>query len=198
MIIKRLLKFLGPAMLLIFTALSFSHDNMVVLAQQGIDKLDSSLVNQLTEQGRADYIVRFSAQADLSNAYSMDWDARGEFVYNILAQTAKDSQAKAKTILNGNGSKYQTFIAGNELYIWEGDFTLANELATLPEVYFIRPTKTYHIDPVVVDAPFKDITWAGELLAQHLLTIGGNETAANTNWGIVDTHANQFWTTFAT
>ncbi len=68
----------------------------------------------------------------------------------------------------------------------------------LPEVYFIRPTKTYHIDPVVVKAPFKDITWAGELLAQHLLTIGGNETAANTNWGIVDTHADQFWTTFAT
>ncbi len=136
MIIKRLLKYLGPAMLLIFTVLGFTHDNSVALAQQGIDKLDSSLVNQLSEQGRADYIVRFSAQADLSSAYSMDWDARGEFVYNTLAQTAKDSQAKAITILNGNGSKYQTFIAGNELYIWGGDITLANELASLTRSIF--------------------------------------------------------------
>jgi subtilisin family serine protease len=196
MMIKRLLKYLGPAIWLIFTTLSFTHDSTVAIAQQGIDKLDRSLVNQLTVQGRADYIVHFSAQADLSAAYSMDWDARGEFVYDTLLETARVSQKKAKDILIGNGRKYQTYIAGNELYIWNGDLTLAEQLAGLTEVFFIRATKTYHIDPIVVDTSFKDVTWAGDLLANNLQAIVGNTAAAITDWGIIDTHADQFWATF--
>ena len=51
---------------------------------QNADKLEDGLLTLMEEKSRADLIVRFSAQADLSAAYSMDWTARGEFVYNSL------------------------------------------------------------------------------------------------------------------
>ena len=40
---------------------------------KGDDKVEASLLNEFSTQGQADFIVRFSAQPDLSPAYSMSW-----------------------------------------------------------------------------------------------------------------------------
>ena len=114
---------------------------------QTTGKIEVGLLTALGENGRTDFIVRFVAQADLSTANSMDWNARGEFVYNSLHDVATKSQVNAKAILDAEGLNYQTFIAGNELYVWSGTQTNAIELAALPEVYFIRATRVYQVDP---------------------------------------------------
>lgn len=143
-----------------------------VFPPQTAGKIEDGLLTAIEENGRADFIVRFAAQADLSAAYSMDWKDRGEFVYNSLRDMAAKSQVNAKAILDADGLKYQTFIAGNELYIWSGTLTSATELAALPEVYFIRATRVYQVDPgLLVSNPILTANWAGDLLARNALTI---------------------------
>jgi subtilisin family serine protease len=165
-------------------------------AQQFTSKIESGLLTAIEKNGKADFIMRFTAQADLSPAYSMDWNARGEFVYNSLRNTAAKSQENAKTILDAAGLKYQTFIAGNELYVWSGTLVNVNKLAALPEVNFIQGAKTYTIDPIDEIKPFQNISWAGDFLANYAITTVGDSTTAVTDWGITDTKADQFWTGF--
>ncbi len=140
-------------------------------------RIEADLLEQLAAGGTSDMIVVMAEQADLSPAYSMGWKERGEFVYNTLKATAERSQAHAKALLEANGLKYQTFIAGNELYVWAGNLQVASALAALPEVAFIYATRTYYIDPVVSSEP-------AEPAPQAL------------DWGIVDTGADDFWTQF--
>ncbi len=184
-------------LLLIFVAFVglASHDS-VMAAQDGSSKIESLLLERFTAEGSADFIVRFTEQADLSAAYSMDWNARGEFVYNTLRDTAANSQVNAIAILGGSGYKYETIFAGNDLYVWSGSLAVANQLAALPEVYFIRAPRTFYIDPTTVDKPLENITWAGDLLATKAQTTVGGSTDAITDWGIIDSKADQFWVAF--
>ncbi len=185
-----------------------AHRDSAVAAGDGSEKIETILMDQITADGSADFIVRFTVQADLSAAYSMDWNARGEFVYNTLRETAEQSQATTKSTLDAQGLSYQTFIAGNELYVWGKkqavtnsadaltELTVLNTLAALPEVSSIRSTHTYTIDPAVEVKPLENITWAGDYLANNILTTVNNSTNATIDWGITDTKANQFWSTF--
>ena len=140
------------------------------------DKLEPQLLDLFAVKGTGDFIVRFAAQADLSPAYNMGWTERGEFVYNTLKDTAAQSQSAAKEILDKQGLTYQTFIAGNELYVYVGDLDAANTLAALPEVASIRAPRTYYIDPIIAADP---------VLPE-----------ATIDWGITDTKADQFWTQY--
>ncbi|MBN1136277.1 MAG: hypothetical protein JXM73_06815, partial [Anaerolineae bacterium] len=45
-------------------------------------KIEAQLLDLFAVKGSTDFWVRFSERADLSPAYSMGWDARGEFVVN--------------------------------------------------------------------------------------------------------------------
>ncbi|MGB9724538.1 MAG: carboxypeptidase regulatory-like domain-containing protein, partial [Chloroflexia bacterium] len=143
---------------------------------EGTDKIEQALLDRFATEGSADFIVRFADQADLSPAYKMNWQERGEFVVRVLTETAQRSQARARALLDARGLRYRTFIAGNELYVWSGNLQTAKALANLPEVAFIRAPRTYHIDPVISSEP--------KASPQAL------------DWGIVDTGADDFWATF--
>jgi subtilisin family serine protease len=196
MTFRRIFYFLGVIILLTILIAAFTLDTQLSLAQQDTGKIEAQLQEQISSQGNADFIVRFAEQADLSAAYSMDWASRGDFVYNTLRQVAEASQANARAILDAQGIKHQTFIAGNELYVWAGNQVNAIELAALPEVASIRATRTYSIDPVDTPARLRNISWAGDLLAQKALVTVSDTAQAIIDWGITDTKANQFWSTF--
>ncbi len=144
----------------------------------GGDKIERALLDELSADGAADFVVRFAAQADLAPAYQMGWQERGAFVVEQLTRTAGRSQAHAQDYLDTRRLRHRTFIAGNELYVWAGDLAAAYELAAMPEVSFIRATRTYAIDPIVETAPG---------------TPASPEALA---WGIVDAKADQFWAAF--
>jgi len=83
--------------------LGLASRDAAVAAEAGSDKIEGALLDEVSTNGPADFIIRFSEQADLSPAYSMDWEARGDFVYNTLRETADRSQANAKAILDMQG-----------------------------------------------------------------------------------------------
>jgi len=143
------------------------------------DKIEQALLDKFAAEGTADFIVRFTEQADLSPAYSMGWAERGEFVVNTLTAAAERSQSRAKALLDGRGLRYQTFIAGNELYVWSGDLVAAQSLAALAEVELVRATRTFYVDPIV-DESAPAVPQGPDALA----------------WGITYTKANQFWSAF--
>jgi uncharacterized repeat protein (TIGR01451 family) len=168
-----------------------AHD-AIAYAQADSTKIEDVLIDRFSA-GTADFIVRFTAQADLSAAYGMDWNSRGEFVYSSLREIAIQSQSNAIALLEANELKYLTLIGGNDLYVWGGTLSIADRLAALPEVSFIRATRTYSIDPVVTNNPSLNISWAGDYLSNHLLITVGASPAAITDWGITDTKADQAW-----
>ncbi len=139
------------------------------------DKIEDQLLDLFAVKGSSDFLVGFAEQADLSPAYGMGWDARGEFVVNALTAVAQRSQAQAKAYLDGRGLTYKTFIGGNELYVYAGDQTAAESLSMLPEVSYLRAPRTYTIDPIIGSDPAPEAT---------------------TDWGIIDSKADQFWSTF--
>jgi subtilisin family serine protease len=183
-------------MLMVVAFIGLARHDAVLAAQDPNTKVESYLQDKFSSEGNADFIIQFAEQADLSAAYAMDWDARGEYVYNTLRQTAEQSQAEAKAMLDAEGLKYQTFINGNELYVWSGTYTNAIALAALPEISQIRATRNYSLDPFEVDPVFKGLTWAGDYLSKNALTTVGATTQATIDWGLTDTKADQFWTTF--
>ncbi|MBN1135942.1 MAG: peptidase S8, partial [Anaerolineae bacterium] len=145
-------------------------------APQLSDKIEKELADLLSVNDSADFIATMAEQADLSAAYQIkDWNARGQYVYDALRAVANRSQANAKDLLDKQGLRYQTFIAGNELYVYAGDLNAANALADLPEVASIRAPRNYYIDPI----------------------IGGDPAPkATVDWGITDTKADLFWAQF--
>ncbi len=168
----------------------------IVAAQDESTKIEGLLIDRFAADGTADFIVRFVDQADLSAAYSMDWDARGEYVVNTLREIAAKSQVNAIGILDTAGLQHQTMIGGNDLYVWSGSQIEASALAALPEVATIRATRTYQLDPYTVTNPLMSIRWAGDLLSYNLQATAGDSPAATTAWGITDTKANQFWSAY--
>jgi len=152
---------------------------MAVVAMPGQsarpDKVEPALRQAFVDGGRSDFAIGFTKQADLSAAYGMNWVARGEYVVNRLRAVALAEQAPAIAILNRHGIRHETFIAGNELYVYEGTLDAALEVAGLPNVAYVRAPVIYYVDPIIGQA---------------------SSLAATTAWGITDTKANQFWTTY--
>ncbi|MBN1953798.1 MAG: S8 family serine peptidase [Anaerolineae bacterium] len=167
----------STVLLILLLALLFGSAFSLSAQEPGVAaKIDPHLMQALVTEGASDLIVRFAAQADLSPAYSMDWEARGRFVYQALQRTADQAQARARALLDADGLAHATFVAGNELYVWAGDLEAARALAALPEVDTIRAPRTFAIAPVV-QGP----------------TLPAPDTLA---WGIVDAGADQFWAQF--
>jgi hypothetical protein len=164
------------------------------------DKIEPQLMDEFNLEGNTDFVVIFAEQADLTPAYTLDWNVRGDFVYNTLREVAERSQADAISSLEASGLRYQTFIAGNELYVFSGDLTSARDLASLPEVDFIRATRTGYLNPIEsVDTLFDLVNWAGDYLANDLnydVEMNVESSPAALAWGIIDAKGDQFWSAF--
>jgi hypothetical protein len=185
------------ALVIIAAFIGLANHDQAIAAQDDGSKIEGLLLDRFTTDGTADYIVRFTEQVDLSPAYSMDWNTRGEYVYKTLTEAATNSQVNAKAILDGFSLSYQTFIAGNDLYVWNGTQVDATALAALPEVASIRATRLYQVDPGLQGSnPLQAVAWAGDLLAKQALTTVGSSPDATIAWGVTDTKADQFWSTF--
>ncbi|MGC8960691.1 MAG: S8 family serine peptidase, partial [Chloroflexia bacterium] len=172
-------RFKFPAILTVLALALTTIPAALAQAPEVSQKIEPALLDRFAAEGRADFIVRFTEQGDLSPAYSMSWQERGEFVVRVLTEAAQRSQGRAKALLEARGLRYQTFIAGNELYVWQGDLPAAQSLAALPEVDFIRATRTFYIDPII-DESVPSVPQGPTALA----------------WGITYTHADQFWSAF--
>ncbi|MRR29492.1 hypothetical protein EG834_03985, partial [bacterium] len=83
------------------------------------ERVETKLLEELQANGSADFVIEMSEQADLSAAYAIsDWNKRGLYVYNTLKETAARTQKNTIEQLKRQGIRYQSFFAGNEIYVY--------------------------------------------------------------------------------
>ena len=149
-------------------------------SEPGLEKVETSVLDALTAHGSSDYVIEMAEHADLSKAYGMaDWNERGWYVYNTLKATAARTQAPVIAILEKNGVKYQSFFAGNEIAVTGSNMAVLSQVAALESVRHVRYPRTATIDPLPI-------------LTRDLFDFSVHAL----DWGIPDTNAPSFWTTF--
>jgi subtilisin family serine protease len=139
--------------------------------------IEAELRDRLAAGLTSDFVVRFAEQADLSPAYEMAWQERGEFVVASLRGVADRSQAAARAILDARGASYQPFLAGNEIYVRRGDASLAAALAGRAEVAAIQAPRELFLEPIAA-APWTE------------------GAVPSLGWGLIDSGATAFWSAF--
>jgi subtilisin family serine protease len=127
--------------------------------------------------GSTTFVVYMAEQADLSAAFAIkDRAARGRYVLDTLRATADRTQARLRASWDEFGGKYQSHYIINAL-VMEGNATVVNGIAALPEVGYIGPN-------TAVEAPSP--VEMGE-------SIDGVDAIV---WNILQVNADDVWSTF--
>jgi len=156
--------------------------NAMGTTPQATDKIETAVLQKIEATGSSDFVIEMAEQADLSAAYAItDWVARGDYVVETLKATAERTQKSVIAMLDKEGLSYQSFFSGNEVHVYDGSNRVVLALAALDEVSHIRYPRTVHINPTVNLSP---------------VTVEAKDEINALDWGITDTNADEFWTTF--
>ncbi len=134
-------------------------------------EIEPALLAQLND-GRANFFVRMSVQADLSAAKGMDWTTRGQYVYDSLLEVARATQAPVIDYATRHNLDYTSFFNGNEVYIRGGDLAVAQDLAAIPGVADLYLERIYYVDPII----------SGDAAPEY-----------TKDWGLTDINADDVW-----
>jgi hypothetical protein len=103
------------------------------LHAQNLKKIDPSLFDAF-QDGKAPFFIVMTAQADIAQANNLtSKEAKGQFVFDRLYNTAEQSQAPIKAILKAQNIDFQSFWIVNALYT-KGDKQLIEQLAQREDV----------------------------------------------------------------
>jgi len=110
---------------------------------QGSVTVDPQVLQEIETNGSASYWIDFKAKPDLSIAESMDWSARGWYVYEQLSKAAEASQKNVAAYLDNSKVKFQSFWIKNTILVESSDINVLNGLLNFAEIEAIRPRKEY-------------------------------------------------------
>ena len=160
--------------LIILTALLSFH----LSAQQDKsweNKVSPSLLSQARDGGKVPFLIGLSRQADVSQANTLSTkEAKGEYVFNVLQQTALESQKIITAALEAQGASWQSLFVINAIRT-EGDLSLIQSLANREDVAFLAA------DPTISFAPPEE--WAPDAPGQR----------STIEWGIDMINADDVW-----
>jgi subtilisin family serine protease len=154
--------------------------------------IDPGLRQSIVDAGSGEYLLYLHQQADLSAAATMDWSARGQFVYNTLLETARTSQADLLRLLKdqqvaGNVQYYQSYFIANAILV-NSNVAAFDLLALHPDVARMEIAPTFYIEePQISDA--EAIEWGVQRINapqiwSDLGTTGEGVVVANIDTGV--------------
>ena len=187
---RRLSAMIGAVWLLI----SFLPDVSAAASGQQAS-VEQRLLDQFTQKDEATYWVVLREQADLGRARSIvDWNARGQYVYDVLRRTADGSQAGLRSRLASLGLDYRPFWIINAVRVTSNRTTML-ELASRSEVWQIIATQEFHIpepQPSSVLAGTDAIEWNVQRInapqVWSTFTRGEGTVVANIDTGVYYSH----------
>lgn len=116
-------------------------------------QVDPDLLRQLGNGNRQTFAIEFEERPDLSAARSMDWEARGQYVYRTLKQAAERSQARVIEHLERRGADFHSYFIKNAILVENGDLQTLQGVLTFSEVKRVRiPPKMELIVPPEIAA----------------------------------------------
>lgn len=149
-------------------------------------RVEQKLMDELQANGSADFVIEMAEQADLSAAYTIsDWDERGQYVVDTLKAAAERSQKGVRGLLERQRARYTAYFASNVVVVHGGSQRALEAIANLPEVARVRAPIVVKLEPArsIVLQPFR-------------ITLPQASIQAVTAWGITDTGAPSFWSTY--
>ncbi len=139
--------------------------------------VEAAVAKEIEKDGKADFWVRFEAEADLRTASRItDWNARGKFVMDTLRGLADRSQAQVKDELERLGTDFKPFWIENTIFVRSGDEKTLKAMAARPEVASIDAD---HIFDLPEPEPGADLALVDAV-----------------EWGIDNINADEVWSTF--
>ena len=149
-------------------------------------RVDPQVLETLQASGSADFVIEMAEQADLSAAYAItDWNERGQYVVDTLKAVADRSQKGAVSRLKGQGARFTSYFASNVIVVHGGSLRALEAVQNLPEVARVRAPVVVQLEPVE------------ELLRRAVdISMPQAVLAGNPTWGLVDTGAPDFWSTY--
>ncbi|WP_158280919.1 S8 family serine peptidase [Promicromonospora sp. AC04] len=132
--------------------------------ERAADKITPAVQTRLDAKESADFWIRFADTPDLAPAKGItDWGERGQYVYDALTSTAKESQAGVVADLEAAGVEYESYWISNAILVEDGTAELAKEVAASREVRQVHERfAAQPIEPVERKAPTKNAPLATE------------------------------------
>lgn len=122
--------------------------SVIAADNQDDPEVDPELLALFNRSGSSGYFITFDAKADLSPAYDLSWEERGQFVYDRLTQTAEESQKDVRAYLDKEGVSYKAYWIQNVITVtastraaFQGLFSYPEirSLEVIPPVYLVEP-----------------------------------------------------------
>lgn len=113
------------------------------LEQGSTVNVDSEVLSEMATNGSASYWIDFSNNVDLSAAYSMGWEERGRYVFDMLSAAAQKSQSRVVSYLDANGIAYQSYWIKNSILVEKSTLNTLNGLLNFPEIKAITTRHGY-------------------------------------------------------
>jgi len=116
--------------------------------------VEPSLLHTLMQTGKTDFWIEFVESADLQPAQAMDWQTRGQFVYDALQKTAAQSQAETRVYLTQHNIKHTPHWIVNAIYVENEEIDTLRVLSQNKAIHRLRSPRTLHIPkPTTEETP---------------------------------------------
>jgi hypothetical protein len=117
-----------------------------------LEKIEPLVLIELESQGKTDFFVWMVEKADLSPAEALQKKAeKGRFVYERLRETANQSQAALRHVLDSQGVTYKPFYIANKILVEGGTLALLTSLASRTDVAEITANHKYQLEEPFVN-----------------------------------------------
>ena len=117
-----------------------------------LPKVDPAVLDQLAVDGETEFYVILAVRADLSGAAALPTKvAKTTYVFNLLRETARQTQPPLTRYLDQQGLDYRAYYIANMIEV-TGDRSAVEWLAARPDVARISVPPDPHQEPVIHDA----------------------------------------------
>ena len=113
--------------------------------------VETELQATLNSYGQAGYMIFFREKPNLSQAYTMGWKNRGEFVMNSLQSAATRAQAGVQEYLKQHNVSYKTFWIDNIIVVESSSKAVFDGLLNIPEIESIKARRTMQLHEPIKD-----------------------------------------------
>jgi subtilisin family serine protease len=150
----------AAALTSLFAIGSAKAESQLEADQEGAEKISHAVMEQIQEEGEAEYWVRFEGAPDYSDAHNADSkDEKGAAAVEAAQEFAEASQAEVNAFLDEAGVAYESYWGSSTIGL-TGGADLAARIAEFDGVAAVVEAPAYElIEPVETDVAPMATTW---------------------------------------
>ena len=135
------------ALIIVVGLIGMAGHDSAVAAHDGSSKIEALLLDQLSANGSADFIIVMAEQSDVSAASQMQSKLeKGQYVFDTLVATADRTQADLLSYLDSRSATYESYYILNAIVVRSGSLDLALNIANRADVAYINANHIFQLE----------------------------------------------------